>query len=191
MVKVTIKKLISNIITFVLFSLLILMTIVVISSKSSGGEPEIFGYQLKTVLSGSMEPAFNTGSIIAVQPAENAAALKSGDVITFMQSDNTIVTHRITDIIKNGDQTMYQTKGDNNKDADSQPVLSQNIIGVYTGLTIPYMGYFIDFAKSNMGTAFLLIVPGILLLIYSAYTITVALREVDKRQIGSDSERAV
>ena len=52
------------------------MTFVVISSKASGGEPQVFGYQLKTVLSGSMEPAFNTGSIIAVKPSRRSNNFK-------------------------------------------------------------------------------------------------------------------
>lgn len=36
--------------------------------RSFWGEPQVFGYQLKTVLSGSMEPEIKTGSIIAVKP---------------------------------------------------------------------------------------------------------------------------
>ena len=63
-------KIFSNLITAVLFINLILMAFLVVSSKASGGEPQAFGYQLKTVLSGSMEPTFKTGSIIAVKPVE-------------------------------------------------------------------------------------------------------------------------
>jgi signal peptidase I len=182
-------KITSNLVTTVLFLVLLFMIFVVISSKASGGEPQFLGYQLKTVLSGSMEPTFKTGSIIAVKPVEEPAALKKGDVVTFLQQDNTIVTHRIVEVIKNGDNTMFQTKGDNNKDMDTQPLLAQNIVAKYTGFTIPFLGYFIDFAKSSKGTAILLIVPGILLLGYSGFTIVSALRELDKSQVTADSKK--
>lgn len=181
-------KIVSGIISSMLFLLLIAMIIIVISSKASGGEPQVFGYQLKTVLSGSMEPEFKTGSIIAIKPMEDAATLQVDDIITYMQQDNSIVTHRIIEVVQSGEQTMYQTKGDNNADIDGQLVLSQNVIGVYSGFTIPFLGYFIDFAKSSKGTAILLIVPGVLLLGYSAVSITGAIRDLDKLSKKASTE---
>jgi signal peptidase I len=182
-------KILNGLVTVILAITLLSMIFVVISTKASGGEPKIFGHQLKTVLSGSMEPTFKTGSIIAVKPAENTMNLKKSDIITFLQPDQTIVTHRIVEVIKNGDQTMYQTKGDNNKDVDSQPVLAQNVMGKYSNFTIPYLGYFIDFAKSSKGTAMLLIIPGVLLLIYSAFTILKALKELDRGNKNQEVEK--
>lgn len=183
-------KITSNVITVLLFVLIIMVAIVVISSRAAGGEPQIMGYQLKSVLSGSMEPTFQTGSIIAVKPVEDAAStVKENDVITYVQEDGSLVTHRVIDVINNGEQTMFHTKGDNNEDADTQPVLADNVQAVYTGYTIPYVGYFIDFAQSSKGTAILLIVPGILLLGYSGLTIYQAIREIDKRTKTQDSEK--
>ena len=71
-----IMKWVSNFLYVIIFTLIIAAVIVVISTKSSGGEPQLFGYQLKTVLSGSMEPEFKTGSIIAVQKVANPESLK-------------------------------------------------------------------------------------------------------------------
>ncbi len=51
-------KIISNVISFVLFALMVFLAFVVISSKASGGDPTVMGYQFKSVLSGSMEPTF-------------------------------------------------------------------------------------------------------------------------------------
>src|SRR5690606_32237712 len=104
-----VMKITSNVVTGILFLLLILMVFLVISSKASGGEPQIFGYQLKTVLSGSMEPTFKTGSVIAVKPIEDKNSIKENDVITFMQEDESLVTHRVVNIIQNDQRTMYQT----------------------------------------------------------------------------------
>jgi signal peptidase len=179
-------KITSNLITGLLFLLLIFMIFVVVSSKASGGEPNFLGYQLKTVLSGSMEPTFMTGSIIAVKPVENAATLKKGDIITFKESEDKLITHRIVEVNKSGNQTMYTTKGDNNEDPDTNPIMSQNVVAKYTGFTIPLLGYLIDFAKSSKGMATLLITPGVLLLFYSAFTIFKTLKELDKPKRESE-----
>ncbi|USK45400.1 signal peptidase I SipW [Cytobacillus oceanisediminis] len=183
-------KMISNIITAVLFINLILMAILVVSSKASGGEPQAFGYQLKTVLSGSMEPTFQTGSVIAVKPlsSEESKSLKKDDVITFQASEEKLITHRVIGVSNSGDHVMYETKGDNNKTADMEPVLSENVRAVYTGFTIPYVGYFIDFAQSKEGSAILLIGPGLLLLGYAAFSIFQAIREIDPKSSKTDSE---
>lgn len=175
----TIKKWTSNIVTTILFFVLIVMLFVVISSKASGGEPQAFGYQLKTVLSGSMEPGIKTGSIIAVKPGGDMNRFKKGDVITFKSEDNVVVTHRVAKIIKNGDQVSYQTKGDNNKTEDPNSVISNNVIAEYSGLTIPYLGYFADYTKSKTGSALLLLLPGLFFLAYAGFSIwkTVSLIE--------------
>lgn len=181
MVLKKIGKLISNFITFLLFLLLIFMLFLVISSKAAGGEPQIFGYQLKTVLSGSMEPGIMTGSVIAVKPGGDMTRFQEGDVITFKEEENMLITHRVTEIIKSGEHTMYRTKGDNNNAEDLNPVLSENVVAEYTGFTVPYVGYFIDFAKSKNGSALLLILPGILLLGYAAFTIWQIISSIDKK----------
>lgn len=191
MKKQIIMKWISNFITGVLFILLIGVASVVIITKASGGEPQLFGYQLKTVLSGSMEPGIQTGSIITVKPAVDKASFKVDDIITFMEEDNILITHRITEVIGEGDSVLYRTKGDNNNAEDMNPVLTDNVVAEYTGVTVPYLGYFISFAQSKNG-AFLLLVPGFLLLIYSAFTIWRAIAEIElpKKQsaVGEDGK---
>jgi signal peptidase I len=181
-----VKKWTSNIITGILFAVLIFMVVVVVSSKASGGEPEAFGYQLKTVLSGSMEPGIQTGSIIAVKPGGDMTRFEKGDVITFREEENMLVTHRVAEVIKNGDQVMYRTKGDNNKTEDLNPVLSENVVAEYTGVTVPYVGYFMDFTNSKNG-AFLFIIPGILLLIYSGFTIWRAISQIEVKPKKTDT----
>ena len=179
----TVKKVLkvcSNLITTLLLVLLIFMVIVVVSTKVSGGEPQFWGYQLKTVLSGSMEPTFQTGSIIAIKQVEDPNSLNKDDVITFMETEDKLITHRIIEIIKNGEQTMYKTKGDNNEDTDTSPVLPQNVVGKYTGFTIPYAGYLIEFSQSKNGAALLLILPGLLLIVYSGITIFRGIKELEK-----------
>lgn len=176
-----IMKWVNHIVSGILMTLLICLAVVVVVSKASGGEPQFFGYQLKTVLSGSMEPGIQTGSIIAVKLAEDKASYKEGDVITFQAEEDMLITHRIMEVTKNGDSVLYRTKGDNNNAEDSDPVLAENVVAGYTGFTVPYVGYFNDFAQSQNG-AFLLLIPGLLLLLYSAFTIWKALSAIELPQ---------
>ena len=167
--KKKILKWANNLVSGILMVLLISVASVVVFTKLSGGEPQLFGYQLKTVLSGSMEPGIQTGSIIAVKLAEDKNNFKVGDVITFQEED-ILITHRITEVVQGGDSVLYRTKGDNNNAEDMNPVIASNVVAAYTGFTLPYVGYFIDFSQSKNG-ALLLLIPGFLLLLYSGYSI--------------------
>lgn len=175
-------KIVSKGISFVLFLVFILMLFFVVSSKASGGEPQLFGYQLKSVLSGSMEPGIKTGSIIAVKPGGDMKRFKEGDVITFTDQEENLITHRVTEVSKSGEHVMYTTKGDNNNAADMEPVLSDNVRAEYTGFTLPYIGYFINYAQSKAGSALLLVLPGLFLLGYAFFTIRGALAELEPRE---------
>ena len=179
------KKILSTCITVVLYAVLFMMIFVVVSSKASGGEPQFFGYQIKTVLSGSMEPGIQTGSIIAVRPGEDMTRFKKGDVITFKEKDkeneNILITHRVLEVTKSGDRVMYTTKGDNNDAQDLEPVLSENVVAEYTGFTIPFIGYIMNFMNSKNG-ALMFIIPGVLLLLYSGITIWKAISTIDLKE---------
>ncbi|REE90553.1 Signal peptidase I [Paenibacillus taihuensis] len=187
-----VKKWVSNFVTGVLLVLMLAVGLAVFASKS-GGESSFFGYQLKTVLSGSMEPGIKTGSIIAIKPIQDASKLKKGDVITFRQVMNgqeIVITHRIIDVLNTGNgQVMYQTKGDNNPAPDTDKVLSQNVVATYSGFTVPQLGYFIDFAKSKPGSLWLLIVPGVLLILYSITNIwkIISKLEIKPKESKADS----
>ncbi|WP_099159096.1 signal peptidase I SipW [Virgibacillus ndiopensis] len=182
-----ILKVISNLITSLLFIVLLVTFFAVITMKASGGEANLFGYQLKTVLSGSMEPDIQTGSIIAIKETDDQRNFQKGDVITF-QSNDMLITHRIIDVKNNGQQ--YITQGDANDAPDMDPVLSDSIVGVYKGFTIPYVGYVMNFANSSEGAALLLVLPGACLLLFSIVTIWRALRSIDqsKKNVGTDAK---
>lgn len=139
-----------------------------------------------------MEPEIKTGSVIAVKPVEDSTDFKVNDIITFVDSRNQIVTHRIIDVIGSGENQQYVTKGDNNEHPDVEPVLRENVIAKYSGFTIPYLGYFIEFAKSQKGAVFLFIVPGVLLLIYAVFQIWSVLKtlEANSRKISENEENS-
>jgi signal peptidase I len=175
----TFKKWAGRISSIIIYGLLICMVVTVIAAKINGGTPKVFGYEIMTVLSGSMEPSIKTGSIIAVKPISNSSALQKGDVITFKASDNpnTLITHRIVEVERVNDSFQFITKGDNNDTKDRAPVINKNIVGEYSGFTLPFVGKILAFIQSNNGAIFLLIVPGVLMILWSVISFW---REISK-----------
>lgn len=184
-----VKKIISSTLSTLMFLIFVLLVAAVVISKASGGEPAFFGYQIKTVLSGSMEPGIHTGSIIALKPGGDMTRFQKGDVITFMSAENILITHRIVNAEMNKaiGEASYTTKGDHNDGADSAPVSSTNVVGQYTGFTVPYVGYAMNFAVSKAGSVLLMIVPGLLLLLYALYSSWKAVAALEKKNVGASA----
>ncbi|MBP0725112.1 signal peptidase I [Bacillus sp. RG28] len=179
-----IKKIISNTITFVLVIFLATMLFFTISAKINGGQPKIFGNELLTVLSGSMEPTFMTGSVIAVKPVTDPKTLKVGDVVTYktINDPNMKITHRIKEIKTENGQLSFITKGDNNDSQDPKPIPQANIVDKYSNFTIPYLGYIIAFSKTKMGIISLMIVPGIAIFLWQMISLFLSIIKLDKKE---------
>ena len=175
----------SRITTFIMFALLIGGLFLVIVTKLSGEEPNIFGYQLKVVLSGSMEPDIQTGSVIAVKLGGDMSRFNKGDIITFREENKSLVTHRISEVTHSESKVLYQTKGDNNNRADINQVFPESVTAEYTGLTIPYVGYFLSFLQSKNG-ALLVIILGAVFLLYSLFSIWRTLANVEDLHRAKD-----
>lgn len=177
---------VNRVISILIFALLLTMLFTVIIMRASGGEASLFGYQIKSVLSGSMEPDIKTGSIIALQETGDDHEFKQNDVITFITEDGMTVTHRIDEVQDDGQS--YITKGDANDAPDMDPVLQKDIIGLYNGFTIPYLGYVINFATSKEGSALLLVFPGMGLVLYSFLRIGRVVRSIDHSKKETESQ---
>ena len=112
----------------------------------------LFGLDVYTVLSGSMEPNLPVGSLIYVQD-KNPADLKAGDVITYMVSEETVVTHRIIEVVPDENDPSilrFRTKGDANNTEDGGLVHSNNILGKQV-FHIPLLGYVSNYIQSPPG----------------------------------------
>lgn len=123
------------------------------------------GFKLFTVLSGSMEPAYPTGSLIYVKETD-PSTLEAGDVITYHLSGNTTATHRIVEVLpdETGDGILrFRTKGDANEDVDPQPVSSDKLIGKPVFM-IPYLGYVANYIQAPPGSYAMFGIGGALLL---------------------------
>ncbi|HBN84434.1 MAG TPA: signal peptidase I [Clostridiales bacterium] len=151
-------KIIGNIVFILLLLILTFMTVFMIQSKINGNKTPYRGYRSYIVLSGSMNPAFDTGSVVfvkSIQPED----IKTGDIVTFKTtaSSNTTTTHRIVEVHdKQG--LSFTTKGDANDIADPARLMPEQVIGKVR-FTIPYLGYLLHFASTRLGTYLLVILP--------------------------------
>lgn len=89
----------------------------------------VFPIRPTVIISGSMRPTMEIGDM-AIVGKVNETVLHKGDIIQFRQKEGTIPTvHRINDIQKQENKTIYITKGDNNRILDPDPVLPQQVVG--------------------------------------------------------------
>ena len=142
--KTTAKK-IWNVVTTLLVAAVVLLAIALVGVR-------LFGLQVYTVLSGSMEPAYHVGALLydkKVDPAQ----LRPGDVITFMLDEETIVTHRIVEVVPDEEDPSvirFRTKGDANAAEDGSLVHYKNVLGTPV-FAIPKLGYFANFVQQPPG----------------------------------------
>ncbi len=152
------KKII-NMVTSLLVVVVVLAAVLMVGMR-------IAGYDIYTVLSGSMEPTYHVGSLIFVKDVDYTE-LQEGDVITFMLDEDTVATHRIVDVIVDEEDSTvirYQTKGDANNTVDGNLVHYQNVIGTPV-FTIPAMGYVVSYIQHPPGTYVAIAVLALLLAI--------------------------
>ena len=126
----------------------------------------LFGLQVFMVLSGSMEPTFETGSLIYVKEVD-PYELQPRDVITYMLDEDTVATHRIVGIVVDEeDPTVirFRTKGDANDAEDAMLVHYKNVLGTPV-FTIPKLGYVSNYIQNPPGTYITISGAAVLLLL--------------------------
>ena len=136
--KAMVKK-ISNQVLNVLVILVAACVVSVLVGAACGMKPYV-------VMSGSMEPKIQTGSICFIN--ENVAydRIKENDVIAFQTSAGAMVTHRMIGITEEG----FETKGDNNDVSDGVSTTEANYCGKNV-FHVPYVGYGVQYLKTTRG----------------------------------------
>ena len=100
--------------------------------------PRFFGVRIYSVISGSMEPAIPTGSLLYITEAQ-PEEIEEEEVIAFygVKDAASIITHRVIENrVVMGE---FITKGDANQTQDMNPVPYDNFIGK-VAYTIPKAG---------------------------------------------------
>ena len=153
----TIKR-IWNWLSGLLVGIVVLLAIALVGVRLIGLQPYV-------VLSGSMRPTYEVGSLIYVKPVDYKQ-LQVGDPITYMISQDTVVTHRIIEVLvdeEEPDTLRYFTKGDANDQPDGTSVHYKNIIGKPV-FSVPYLGYVSDYIQNPPGR-YLALAGGALLIL--------------------------
>ena len=129
----------------------LLVIVIVVTAVALVGS-RLAGMQVLTVLSGSMEPTYHVGSLVLVKPTA-PTELAPGDAISYLVSDNTVVTHRITGVVPDEEDAgvlRFRTKGDANDVEDGLLVHQNNVIGKVL-FSVPLMGYVANYIQRPPG----------------------------------------
>ena len=135
-------------IALILASVFVLLSVVL---TPAGQVPQVMGFSVFRVLTGSMEPEIPEGSLLLVKKTD-ANRIQIGDLISFFSPDPTLEgavnTHRVVDI--DGENQRFTTKGDANDAVDGAPVHFKNLIGKPV-FCIPKLGYLSNFLTHPPG----------------------------------------
>ena len=148
-----------NTFTTILVAIVVVLAVMLVGVR-------LTGIRVFTVLSGSMEPTYHTGSLIYVKSVDYTE-IEAGQVITFMLNEDTIATHRVVEVIPDEEDESvirYRTKGDANAAEDGSLVHYKNVIGTPI-FSIPYMGYVANYIQNPPGTYVAISAGAILLLL--------------------------
>ena len=152
---------------------------------------KLLGFQIYTVISGSMEPNYHVGSLIYVKQV-NPSTLKKNDTITFKLGTDTIATHRIIEIVYDEDTTKYsfRTKGDANDNPDANLVPQDKILGK-TMYTVPYLGYLATYIQNYPGNIVAICIALFLILVVIIIDIATEEEKKGKNNTKEDPKKAV
>lgn len=152
----------------------LLLVVGVVAPFVVTGFPAVVGAEQSfVVMSGSMAaepaPVIEPGDVILVRdvPAESIAP---GDIITYDTGSESPTTHRVVDVQRESGELRFVTKGDNNEDADPQPIGADQLLG-RVAITLPLIGHVVLFANTQLGFLTLVGLPIGLLVLSEAWTL--------------------
>ena len=157
-------KRIWDVITTILVIAVVLFALLLVGAR-------LFGIQVYSVVSGSMEPEYPVGSLIYVKKV-TPDEVQIGDVITFVLSNKTPATHRVINIDR--ETQLFYTQGDanfkiNEKTGEKEyledaPVHFNNLIGKPI-FKIPVLGYVAYYIQHPPGMYVAIAAGAVLLLL--------------------------
>lgn len=149
-----ILKIIQNIITVVIIIIGLFLIVTLFPIKNN--------YQVKVVLSGSMEPTIHTGSVVIIKPSSQ---YKIRDIVIFGKDTKTEIptTHRIVSSRAVGGVMLFTTKGDANEDTDATEIRPSDIHGKVL-FSVPFMGYVISFVRKPLGIIVVIFIPALVII---------------------------
>lgn len=148
-----------NVVSSILVALVVILALLLVGAR-------LVGLRVFTVLSGSMEPAYHTGSLIYVKKVD-PFTIQPGQPITFLLDEDTVATHRVVGVVPDEEDPgviRFRTKGDANEAEDGALVHCKNVIGTPV-FSIPCLGYLADYIQHPPGMYVAISAGAILLLL--------------------------
>ena len=159
-----IKKVINKLISIIFIMLFVAVISLMIQKFVLKKEvPDLLGYKILQVMSGSMSGEFETGDTILIKKIDDESNLKIGDVVTYRIKTNTLVTHRIINITRTGENLSYTTKGDANNTEDMEKVTFSAIEGIYVK-KLRLISNLIKFMQKTYGMVIIFILPIVMII---------------------------
>lgn len=144
---ITLIKIFNVVILLIIVPILIYnITIIIKYIQNPKGTPDFLGFKTYEIVSRSMEDTINKNDIIVVKKVDKNE-INENDIISF-DNGNEIITHRIVEIENINGQTLYTTKGDNNRFADDEKISFEQIEGKYV-FKLSKLGYLMNFLKNR------------------------------------------
>jgi signal peptidase len=108
-------------------------------------------------------PVIQAGDVVYVYDTPTDQ-IEEGDIITYDTGGKLVKTHRVVDVQTEDGTTYFETKGDNNEEADPGRVSEDQVVGTVQ-FVVPQVGRLIVFASSSLGMIAFVIIPMSLLLV--------------------------
>ena len=128
-----------------------LIILAVIATSIPLTVPRLLGFEIYSVVSGSMEPALPTGSIVYVEHVE-PETVEPGDIIAY-NVDGSVITHRVVE--NHFVEGEYVTKGDANEKEDFSNVSYRDLIG-RVKYHFPVIGHYLMLYSQQVTKVYLL-----------------------------------
>lgn len=147
--------------------------------------PQVFGYSVFRVLSGSMEPAIPRDALLVVEQTD-PKTIEAGDVISFFSPDPTlggaVNTHRVTRVEQTAGELQFYTKGDANYVEDAYPVSSDMLVGKVVFVS-GALGRLVTLLSNPLVFAVAIFLPLLIILLWNLWhTIRIALDAAKKEE---------
>ena len=146
------------------------MTMIIKSYTNADEVPSFGGYCPFIVMTDSMSPVINGGDLVIDKVVSDPSEIQKGDIISFFDpasSSNSVVTHRVVEVVKEAEGISFRTQGDANNTEDDDLVPADKVVGVYL-TKISGAGNVILFMQSTPGLVVCIALPILLLIGYDA-----------------------
>lgn len=168
-------------IALILVSVFVLLSVVL---TPAGQVPQVLGYSVFRVMTGSMEPEIREDSLLVVKktPSED---IVPGDVISFFSPDpmleGAVNTHRVVWIEKENGRTQFITKGDANVIEDTYPVDASALVGKAVFKSY-WLGKAVSLLANPLVFGIIILLPLLIILLMNLYRAVRIAADIAKKE---------